>query len=291
MREAASFLAQVPGAIKPPFPGSGDGVAVCAKRAFPFPKAGPFASLRCPMFAQVYSGAVYGVDAFEVEIEVNAAGGNPVIAHSMIAYEEERELPYGWHSARCLDGADGIHSSRGGLNRCNHSTGLYELEPAPPRHAAASSRHRRLTRSRRRLLGQQNPPRCHTPESVIRGAERRLDGPQEGFSCVLRPTTTRKLWSRKNFSAHRPSGAPQPVRAVRCRGRTVEGPRPRFSEDERHQHQRSQRTRPSRQGTECLRQCPWFSAAGAWPGEESHCPVGAEQLPNQKSPQELLLLP
>src|ERR1700760_5126688 len=31
------------------------------------------------MFAKVYSGAVYGVEAFEVEIEVNAAGGNPVI--------------------------------------------------------------------------------------------------------------------------------------------------------------------------------------------------------------------
>jgi len=31
------------------------------------------------MFAKVYSGAVYGVDAFEVEIEVNAAGGNPVV--------------------------------------------------------------------------------------------------------------------------------------------------------------------------------------------------------------------
>ncbi len=31
------------------------------------------------MLAKVYSGAVYGVDAFEVEIEVNAAGGNPVI--------------------------------------------------------------------------------------------------------------------------------------------------------------------------------------------------------------------
>ncbi len=31
------------------------------------------------MFAKVFSGAVYGVDAYEVEIEVNAAGGNPVI--------------------------------------------------------------------------------------------------------------------------------------------------------------------------------------------------------------------
>ena len=27
------------------------------------------------MFAEVYSGAVYGVEAFEVEIEVNVAGG------------------------------------------------------------------------------------------------------------------------------------------------------------------------------------------------------------------------
>src|SRR3954447_9352224 len=31
------------------------------------------------MLAKVFSGAVYGVDAFEVEIEVNGAGGNPVI--------------------------------------------------------------------------------------------------------------------------------------------------------------------------------------------------------------------
>jgi Mg chelatase-related protein len=31
------------------------------------------------MLAKIYSAAVYGVDAYEVEIEVNAAGGNPVI--------------------------------------------------------------------------------------------------------------------------------------------------------------------------------------------------------------------
>ncbi len=31
------------------------------------------------MLAKVYSAAVYGVDAFEVEIEVNGASGNPVI--------------------------------------------------------------------------------------------------------------------------------------------------------------------------------------------------------------------
>src|SRR4051812_47649869 len=31
------------------------------------------------MFAKVFSGAVYGVDAYEVESEVSAAGGNPVI--------------------------------------------------------------------------------------------------------------------------------------------------------------------------------------------------------------------
>jgi magnesium chelatase family protein len=31
------------------------------------------------MLARIYSAAVYGVDAYEVEIEVNAAGGNPVI--------------------------------------------------------------------------------------------------------------------------------------------------------------------------------------------------------------------
>jgi magnesium chelatase family protein len=31
------------------------------------------------VLAKVYSAAVYGVDAFEVEIEVNGARGNPVI--------------------------------------------------------------------------------------------------------------------------------------------------------------------------------------------------------------------
>src|SRR5438477_1133174 len=31
------------------------------------------------MFAKIYSAAVYGVDAYEVEIEVNASGGHPVI--------------------------------------------------------------------------------------------------------------------------------------------------------------------------------------------------------------------
>ena len=33
---------------------------------------------RC-MLAKIYSAAVYGVDAYEVEIEVNGAGGEPVI--------------------------------------------------------------------------------------------------------------------------------------------------------------------------------------------------------------------
>ena len=31
------------------------------------------------MLAKIYSAAVYGVDAYEVEIEVNAAGGSPVV--------------------------------------------------------------------------------------------------------------------------------------------------------------------------------------------------------------------
>ena len=31
------------------------------------------------MFAKIYSAAVFGVDAYEVEIEVNSAGGLPVI--------------------------------------------------------------------------------------------------------------------------------------------------------------------------------------------------------------------
>src|ERR1700682_1138372 len=31
------------------------------------------------MLAKIYSAAVYGVDAYEIEIEVNAGGGNPLI--------------------------------------------------------------------------------------------------------------------------------------------------------------------------------------------------------------------
>jgi len=31
------------------------------------------------MLAKIYSAAVYGVDAYEVEIEVNGAGGDPNI--------------------------------------------------------------------------------------------------------------------------------------------------------------------------------------------------------------------
>jgi hypothetical protein len=30
------------------------------------------------MLAKIYSAAVYGVDAYEVEIEVNGAGGKPL---------------------------------------------------------------------------------------------------------------------------------------------------------------------------------------------------------------------
>ena len=36
------------------------------------------------MLAKVYSAAVYGVDAYEIEIEVNAASGHPVIV--MVGY-------------------------------------------------------------------------------------------------------------------------------------------------------------------------------------------------------------
>ena len=42
----------------------------------------PIAAALCQigrMLAKVYSAAVYGVDAFEIEIEVNASSGNPVI--------------------------------------------------------------------------------------------------------------------------------------------------------------------------------------------------------------------
>jgi hypothetical protein len=43
-----------------------------------FPSPRLFDSVRS-VLAKVYSAAVYGVDAFEVEIEVNGARGNPVI--------------------------------------------------------------------------------------------------------------------------------------------------------------------------------------------------------------------
>src|SRR5213078_1156242 len=44
----------------------------------PFPRKFSLPTSR-PMLAKIYSAAVYGVDAYEVEIEVNAAGGSPVI--------------------------------------------------------------------------------------------------------------------------------------------------------------------------------------------------------------------
>jgi magnesium chelatase family protein len=47
--------------------------------ALTLPAAAPFCQHLFPMLAKVFSGAVYGVDAFEVEIEVNAGAGSPVI--------------------------------------------------------------------------------------------------------------------------------------------------------------------------------------------------------------------
>jgi len=44
------------------------------------------------MLAKVYSAAVYGVDAYEVEIEVNAASGCPVIILAG-ASAERRQQP------------------------------------------------------------------------------------------------------------------------------------------------------------------------------------------------------
>jgi magnesium chelatase family protein len=38
-----------------------------------------FCNSAANMLAKIYSAAVYGVDAYEVEIEVNGAGGDPVI--------------------------------------------------------------------------------------------------------------------------------------------------------------------------------------------------------------------
>ena len=38
-----------------------------------------FCDSAAAMLAKIYSAAVYGVDAYEVEIEVNGAGGDPVI--------------------------------------------------------------------------------------------------------------------------------------------------------------------------------------------------------------------
>ena len=40
-----------------------------------------------PMLAKIYSAAVYGVDAYEVEIEVNAGAGDPKMVTSARAYD------------------------------------------------------------------------------------------------------------------------------------------------------------------------------------------------------------
>ena len=55
------------------------GFGLTGQAAFALPAPVHFRQPPVRMFAKVYSGAVYGVDAYEVEIEVNAAGGNPVI--------------------------------------------------------------------------------------------------------------------------------------------------------------------------------------------------------------------
>jgi len=46
------------------------------------------------MLAKIYSAAVYGVDAYEVEIEVNGAGGDPhiiVVGLPDVAVKESRD--------------------------------------------------------------------------------------------------------------------------------------------------------------------------------------------------------
>ena len=42
------------------------------------------------MLAKIYSAAVYGVDAYEVEIEVNAGGGDPNIV--IVGLPESHDL-------------------------------------------------------------------------------------------------------------------------------------------------------------------------------------------------------
>ncbi len=39
------------------------------------------------MLAKIYSAAVYGVDAYEVEVEVNAGAGDPKMVMSARAYD------------------------------------------------------------------------------------------------------------------------------------------------------------------------------------------------------------
>ena len=49
------------------------------------------------MLAKVYSAAVYGVDAFEVEIEVNAGSGNAkIIIRAFRITEFPQPYAYAW---------------------------------------------------------------------------------------------------------------------------------------------------------------------------------------------------
>src|ERR1700716_2093311 len=56
------------------------GLKKASGRCGPFPLSATAAFRHSPgVLAKVFSGAGYGVDAFEVEIEVNASSGNAVI--------------------------------------------------------------------------------------------------------------------------------------------------------------------------------------------------------------------
>ncbi len=58
------------------------------------------------MLAKIYSAAVYGIDAYEVEIEVNAGGGSPVIVIVGLPDAAVKESRDRVTTERCATGSD-----------------------------------------------------------------------------------------------------------------------------------------------------------------------------------------
>ena len=85
------------------------------------------------MLAKIYSAAVYGVDAYEVEIEVNGAGGDPVIVIVGLpdaAVKESRDLTVNLYSCIAIFSSHItlFHRSSGGIGSIT-SRILYSSTP------------------------------------------------------------------------------------------------------------------------------------------------------------------